>query len=171
MYADTCHILTCDSTRRIISAVKIRHKYLEGYNLTVTKDGSYGILLPNNISKLNPYMCGPLNRKDYLCNNCKNGYGPPVISESASCANVCYLCKDTWYYLMLYLSLNFIPLTAFYLLILVLQVQLTSAPMTCFIMYSQLMVLAFYEECGLTSANSVSVFSQIKLFYRYRRNP
>ena len=65
-YADTHHILTYDSNRGIISAVKMRHKYLKGYNLTVTKDGSHSILLPNNISELNPYMCGPLNRKDYL---------------------------------------------------------------------------------------------------------
>ena len=157
VYADTRHILTYDSTREVISAVKMRHKYLEGYNLTETKDGSYGILLPYNISELNPYMCGPLNRKDYLCNNCKNGYGPPVIAESASCANVCYLCKDTWKNLLLYLSLKFFPLTVFYLLILVFQVRLTSAPMMCFIMYSQLVVLAFYEECGVNS-----VFSQIK---------
>jgi hypothetical protein len=88
--ADTRHILTYDSTRGIISALKtlVRHKYLEGYNLTVTKDGSTGILLPNNISELNPYTCGPLNREDYLCNKCKNGYGPPVISESASCVYI-----------------------------------------------------------------------------------
>ena len=38
VYADIRHILTYDSTRGIISAVKMRHKYLEGYNLTVTKD-------------------------------------------------------------------------------------------------------------------------------------
>ena len=35
MYADTHHILTYDSTREIISAVKMRHKYLEGYNTLV----------------------------------------------------------------------------------------------------------------------------------------
>ena len=166
VYADTHHILTYDSTREIISAVKMRHKYLEGYNLTVTKDGSSGILLPNNISELNSYMCGPLNREHYLCNKCKSGYGPPVTSESASCANVCYLCNDsmTWIPkdLLLYVSLNFIPLTLFYLLILIFQIRLTSAPMTCFIMYSQLVVLGFYEECGLESAISESVFSQIK---------
>ena len=150
------------TTRRIISSIKMRHKYLEGYNLTVTKDGSYGILLPNNISELNPYMCGPLNRKDYLCSSCKNGYGPPVMSGSASCANMCYLCKDTWKDFLLYLSFSFIPLTSFYLIILVFQIRLTSAPMTCFIMYSQLVVLGFYEECGLESSDSVSVFSQIK---------
>ena len=161
-YADTRHILTYDSNKGVISAVKMRHKYLEGYNLTVTKDGSYGILLPNNISELNQYMCDPLNRKNYLCSDCKSSYGPAIISESASCVNECYSCKDTWYKILFYLSLNFILLTVFYLLILVFQVRLTSAPVTCFIMYSQLIVLAFYEECGLESVNTVSVFSQVK---------
>ena len=159
VYADTNHILTYDSNREIISAVKIRHKYLEGYNLTKN-----GILLPNNISELNAYMCGPLNREDYLCNKCKHGYGPPVISESASCIDMCYLCKGTWITkgFLLYLAVKFIPLTLFYLLILIFQIRLTSAPMTCFIMYSQLVVLAFYKECGLGSTISESVFSQIK---------
>ena len=161
VYADTRHILTYDSTREIISAIKIRHKNLEGDNLTVIKDGSRGIMLPNNITELNSYMCGPLNREDYLCNKCRRGYGPPVIFESASCIDICYLCKDTWITkgFLLYLAVKFIPLTLFYLLILVFQVRLTSAPTTCFIMYSQLVVLAFYEECGLESAISESVLS------------
>ena len=159
VYADTRHTLTYDSTREIISAVKIRHKYLKGYNLTKN-----GILLPNNITELNAYMCGPLNREDYLCNKCKRGYGPPVISESASCIDTCYLCKGTWITkgILLYLAVKFIPLTLFYLLILIFQIRLTSAPMTCFIMYSQLVVLGFYDECGLESTISESVFSQMK---------
>ena len=52
-YADTPHILAYDSNKKVISAVKMRHKYLKEYNWTVTKDGSYGILLLNNISELN----------------------------------------------------------------------------------------------------------------------
>ena len=164
VYADTRHIMTYDSTKRIISAVKMRHKYLEGYNLTVIKDGSTGTLLPNNISELNSYMCGPLNREDYLCNKCRSGYGPPMIFEPASCANMCYLCNDSWISrdLLLYVSLNFIPLTLFYLLTLIFQIRLTTAPMTCFIMYSQLVVLGFYEECGLESTISRTIFNQIK---------
>ncbi len=39
----------------------------------------------------------------------------------------------------------------------VFQVRLTSAPMTCFIMYSQLMVLAFYEECGFSSTSETAL--------------
>jgi hypothetical protein len=91
VYTDTHSILTYDSTRGVISAVKIRHKYLEGYNLTVTKDGSSGILLPNNISDLNPYMCGPLNREDYLCNKCKSGYGPATCDSRVSILCRCVL--------------------------------------------------------------------------------
>ena len=157
VYADTNHILMYDSTREIISAVRIRHKYLKGYNLTKN-----GILLPNNITELNSYMCGPLNREDYLCNKCKHGYGPPVISESASCIDMCYLCKGTWITkgFLLYLAVKFIPLTLFYLLILIFQIRLTSAPMTCFIMYSQLVVLAFHEECDIEP--SKTVLSRIK---------
>ena len=162
IYADTHYIYTYDSNTEVISAFKMRHKYLNAYNLTLTSNGSYGILLPNNISELNQYMCDPLNRKHYLCSDCKSGYGPAIISESASCANECFFCEDTWYKILLYLSLNFIPLTAFYLLILIFQIRLTSAQMTCFIMYSQLVVLAFYEECGLTHEQQTPLFSRIK---------
>ena len=159
-YVETRCILTYDSAnKRIIcqSGENMRYKYLKGYN--VTKDG-YHMLLPDNISELNQCMCGPLNRKNYMCSECKSGYGPAIISEPASCSNniLCYKCKDTWYNLLLYLLLQFTPLTVFYLLILVLQVRLTSAPMTFFIMYSQLVVFAFHEECG----HSVNFFSQIK---------
>jgi hypothetical protein len=122
----------------------------------MTKTGF--ILLPDEISELNPYMCGPLNRKDYLCGVCKSGYGPgPFVT---SCTNVCHFCQDTWHEIILYLSLELIPITAFYLLILIFQFHLTSAPMTCFITYSQLIVLAFYEECA--SQWAPSLFSTVK---------
>ena len=162
-YADTHYILTYNSASKRISTQSgenMRYKYLEGYN--VTKDG-YHVLLPDNISELNQYMCGPLNRKGYRCSECINGYGPTIISEPASCSNMCYLCKHTWYNLLLYPLVQFLPLTVFYLLILVFQVRLTSAPMTCFIMYSQLIVMAFYEECDHQSTYSTSLLSQIKL--------
>ena len=141
----------------IISSIKIRHQYLGGYNLTETGR----VLLPDEISELNSYMCEPLNRKGYLCGECKSGYGPgPFIK---SCTNVCHFCQDTWHEITLYLALEFIPITAFYLLILIFQIRLTSAPMTCFITYCQLIVLAFHKECA--SQWATSFFSKIKYGY------
>ena len=41
VYASTRHILTYNSNKEIISAVRIRYiKHLEGYNLTMIKDGT-----------------------------------------------------------------------------------------------------------------------------------
>ena len=71
-----------------------------------------------------------------------------------------YYCRDTCYDIILYITLEFIPITVFYLLVFVFQIQLTSVPMTCFIMYSQLVVLAFHEECTSKSAPISS--SQVK---------
>ena len=150
-YADISHILTYNANKRVVTEMKMKHQYLTGYN---AMDGRHYVLLPNNISELNQYMCGPLNRKDFMCNECKDGYGPAATYESESCASMCYPCKDTWRHLLFHLALSFIPLTVFYLLILVFQVRLTSAPMTCFIMYSQLVVLIFYGECGLNLGNT-----------------
>ena len=76
---------------------------------------------------------------------------------------MCYLCKDTWIPkgILLYLAVSFIPLTLFYLLILIFQVRLTSAPMTCFIMYSQLMIIVFCTVSG-PGQSLESVISRIK---------
>ena len=155
---DPDQILTYNLHKGLISWIKIRHRYLGGYNVT---EIGY-ILIPDEISELNSYMCGPLNRKGYLCGECKSGYGPgPFVT---SCTNVCHFCQDTWHEIILYLSLEFIPITVFYFLILIFQIWLTSAPMTCFIMYSQLIVQGFYEECA--SQWAPSFFSKIKYSYR-----
>ena len=159
-YADIGHILTYNANKRVVTEVQMKHQYLTGYNTT---NGGHYVVLPSNISELNQYMCGPLNRKDFMCNECKDGYGPAATYESEPCASMCYRCKDTWRHLLFHLALSFIPLTVFYLLILVFQVRLTSAPMTCFIMYSQLVVLIFYGECGLNSGNTI--LGELKFSY------
>ena len=52
-------------------------------------------------------------------------------------------CTDSgWYGILLYMFLEIVPVTIFYfVLILIFQINITSAPMTCYIMYSQLIPL------------------------------
>ena len=97
------------------------------------------IKLPDNISELNDYMCGPMNRKGFLCKDCIDGFAVSVTSVGYKCSN----CTDVWYGVPLYLVLELAPVTAFYLLILVFQIHITSAPMTSFIMYSQSVMFVF----------------------------
>ena len=105
---------------------------LSGHNVT---EPGY-IRLPDNTSELNDYMCGPMNRKGLLCKDCIDGFGPSVTSLGYKCSN----CTDVWYGIPLYLAVEFIPITLFYLIILIFKVHLTSAPMTLYIFYNQLVM-------------------------------
>ena len=102
-------------------------------------DNVWYIQIPDNVSELNNYMCGPLNRKGRVCSECDDGYGPGVTSTgfNIQCSN----CTDVWYAIPLYLVLEFVPVTVLYLVILIFQINIISAPMTCYIMYSQLVAL------------------------------
>ncbi len=101
-------------------------------------DDNY-IILPKNVSELNDYMCGPMNRKGRLCSECIDGFGPSFTSLGSVCSN----CTDAWYGVPLYLFLEFVPLTVFYFIILIFKINLTSAPMVAFVLFSQLEVSCF----------------------------
>ena len=105
------------------------------------EDGVWYIPLPDNISKLNDFMCEPLNRKGRVCSECKDGFGPALVSYGfqIQCSN----CTDSgWYGILLYMFLEIVPVTVFYFaVILIFQINITSAPMTCYIMYSQFIPL------------------------------
>ena len=68
----------------------------------VSKQEIEYIRLPDNISELNDYMCGPMNRKGLLCKDCIDGFGPSVTSLGYQCSN----CTDTWYGIPLYLAVE-----------------------------------------------------------------
>ena len=116
---------------------------VQGYNLT--RPGY--MLLPDNVSELNHYMCEPLHRRGAVCSECIDGYSPAVNSFMDECSN----CKDNWYGIPAYLLLELVPLTFFYFFILIFQTNLTSGSMTCFIMYSQMMVIIFSIKFEATS--------------------
>ena len=92
------------------------------------------IKLPSNVSELNEYMCGSMNRRGWLCKDCIDGFGPSITSTGYKCVN----CTDVWYGVPLYLLQEFVPITTFFVVILIFRIHLASAPMTCFILYSHL---------------------------------
>lgn len=106
------------------------------------QDTNWYLELPENISILNDYMCGPLNRDGKVCSRCKEGYGHSPTSVGFDYFE-CSKCNGEWYGILLYLILEFLPITVFYLIILVLQVNIISAPMTTYIMFCQMIVVCF----------------------------
>ena len=93
------------------------------------------IELPSNLSELNNQICGPANRKGFLCSECADGFGPSATSPKFKCMNCTY--AFTRYGITIYLLSEIVPVTAFYFIVLIFQINLTSAPMVSFILYSQ----------------------------------
>ena len=128
------YILTAQQNKTVSLSYPKTFRFLTKLNWT--QPGYY--VLPDNISDLNDFMCRPLNRKGYLCSDCIDGFAPSV--SMLQHPNQCYRCTNEWQGVIIYLITLFFPVTFFYLITLVFQVRITSAPMPCFVMYSQLVV-------------------------------
>ena len=126
--------------------------YLQSGSNNVT---SYSdIQLPRNLSQLNDYMCSPLNRKGLVCSECADGFGPSVTSFGYKC-----VCTDAWYGVPLFLFLEFVSITLLYLIILVFQISVTSAPMPCYIMYAQFIAITFDSSNFASPLVSILTFN------------
>jgi len=125
------------------------------------------IALPGNASDLNKVFCAPLNRRGLLCKDCIDGFGPSIINIGYACAN-CTENKNRW---MLYILSEFVPATVFYFVVLILRIRITSVPMNCFIMFSQVVVTLINKESEihvvLMEKLGVAVFKMILTGYGF----
>ena len=78
------------------------------------------VLLPNETSELNEFMCGKMNRVGRLCHKCKPGFGPAVLSYEVKCLK----CFNTSYGLLLYLLLVCLPTSLMFFLTIIFQEKL-----------------------------------------------
>ena len=60
--------------------------YVTSYTSTAIIDDRNFYILPDNISLLNKFMCGPLNQEGPLCGKCKDGYGIALYSYTLECS-------------------------------------------------------------------------------------
>ena len=120
-----------------------------------TTDDNY-IILPQNRSELNGYMCDPLNREGRVCSQCMDGFGPAVFSTVPTCSN----CMDAWYGIPVYLFLEFVPITIFYFIVVIFRINVTSAPMVAFVLFCHVTLGAFQ----VASVNNSAIFQTTSAF-------
>ena len=108
--------------------------YFQPKGHTITEEGY--VVLPDNVSELNDYMCRTMNRQGPLCSECIDGFGPALSSAGFICSN----CTNAWYGVPLYLLVELLPITVLYLVILIFQINLTSSPWTAFILFSHIIL-------------------------------
>ena len=94
------------------------------------------IRLPSNVSLLNEFMCGPLNREGPLCGRCKDGYGIALYSYTLQCSK----CWEHGYGWALYYFMELFPITVMYFLVVIFHIRATSSPLSALVFMSQIVV-------------------------------
>ena len=118
--------------------------------------------LPKNVSKLNAFMCGGLNRTGQLCSHCKEGLGIPVFSYTLHCVQ----CMDSHYGWLLYSFLALFPTTVFFIIVIMLQIRVTSAQMNAFIFVCQFLTSVMnISPYTLLDAISSKLFRALALIF------
>lgn len=112
-----------------------------------------------NHSTVNDQMCAILHRTGPVCNECMEGYGPTVLQAGFSCAQ----CE--WYGVLVYLLLEFGPLTIVFLILLVFPINITSAMMSGFVVYCQVVSTVLTYDTTLANAVISSGKTQAVTFH------
>ena len=95
--------------------------YFASSNNLHTGDFSERYSLPSDPSLLNQ-RCDDYGRTGQLCVKCKDGYALPAYSYNLSCVE----CTDYSYNWVKYLAAAFLPLTIFFLVVIVFRVSVTA---------------------------------------------
>lgn len=125
---------TCDSSRCTTATGMCRFPWVPSDKFHL--DNHFQLYDVSSCENLTDTFCGPFNRIGKLCTKCKPGYGPSPYAHSLKCLK----CRDNykgWLWL-LYVLLELVPLTIFYLLLITFNVHATSPPFTSFILFCQL---------------------------------
>ena len=145
-----CATYSVNNVTSSLSFMKCHYSQRNTYNNMIS---SGYISLPVNLTELNDYMCGPINRKGLVCSECADGYGPSFTSYGYKCAN----CTNSWYNVPLFVFVYFVPITVLYIIVLVFRISAMSPPMPCFIMYAHFVVIGMdillYAEHSVSPSN------------------
>ena len=89
--------------------------------------------LPKNPTKLTAKICGRFNRTGTLCGQCAPGLSPFVLSYNLSCVECPDGNKSWWKFILA----GFVPLTFFYVFIVVFNINITSSRLHGVVLFSQ----------------------------------
>ena len=86
---------------------------------------------------LNKSVCASFHRTGLLCGDCEEGYSPFVLSYNLSCIKCPDGHKNWWKFILA----GFVPLTFFYLFVVILNINVTSSRLHGVVWFSQVITL------------------------------
>ena len=100
------------------------------------------IPLPMNVNKLDETFCTEQwNRTGKLCDKCLNNKGISVFSSSYNCTECTNLSKN-W---LIYITVTFLPLTLFFLIVVIFHVGVISPQTNGYIFFSQIITIPLHK--------------------------
>ena len=122
-------------------------------------DSHHWLKLQKNPLSLNSFMCNHLNRtvESGRCGRCTNGTGPSIGTVGIQCVE----CSPV--NILYHILLRYLPATAVFLLIFIVQIDITSAPMALYVLYCNGLVGPLQTQLGypITFALSTTSYKYI----------
>ena len=122
-------------------------------------------LLPENPDDLDETQCQQYNRKGLFCGECIEGYGPSVYSlkysfACSNCSKMSPLAATA-----LYLTLDLVPVTLLFFLIMTFRINLTKGPLLGYILFCQLHIQTVQNRLSIQSSILSNMGKSAKVFY------
>ena len=117
--------------------------------------------VPSNKSQLNEAMCGRFNRKGRLCGECKEGYSPIAYSYKISCRKCSK--EESKPNVLKFVGVALVPLTIFYLVVVLFKFNANSPKLHGYILYAQLISAPFVVRILLANAYYDNMTTGIKV--------
>ena len=130
VYLRLDYCMTLDTHNK--TTVGVCHR--ASYNGNQTFRGAFR-LLPHDPDLLEETQCKPNNREGLLCATCIPGYGEPVTSLTPKCVK----CSSypTFLAALLYLVIELLPITVFFIIIVFLRISIFSGPLMGYFIFCQ----------------------------------
>ena len=113
--------------------------------------------VPSDITQLNSYMCGHLNRGGQLCGKCEENYSLPVYSYEMKCVQ----CSTSPFNWVKYVLAAFLPLTVFFVLVLSCRLSATSPKLFAFVFLSQTAAVGANVRILLAEVEPYPIFAKL----------
>ena len=131
---------------------------------TTMKDTVYHLLPTNPVKDLNSAMCGRFNRTGVLCGKCNKGLYPFVLSYNFTCVECPDGHKNWWKFILA----GFVPLTFFYLFVMMFNINITSSHLRDVVLFSQVLsVSSLTRIIMLTIESQPKVLQAMKVVYLF----
>ena len=102
--------------------------------------------LPGNLSQVDEFLCGHLNRRGILCGECLPDYAVAINSPNYECVS----CNDTTItksagYFVAYILLTYGPITILFLIIVLCNFNLVSSATSGIVLFAQIISSEFFD--------------------------